>query len=113
MKHPKSEVRASWEMAAVTIDDPEPSWSVGLAPAHAQTPISDDPDAVDADGPDAALGRAHAARPQVLGNRLAIPTASTALRPAPSPSTTTNRSDPCHRECGARYWRSAIRSGRI
>ena len=30
--------------------------------------------AVEAAGPDAALGRAHPARPQVLGNRSAVPT---------------------------------------
>jgi len=70
-----------------------------------------EPDALDAAGPDATLGRAHNARPQVLGNRSAIPTASTARRYA-SPQTTI-RSNACHRERGARYWRPAIRSGRI
>src|SRR5437762_8029010 len=112
MKHPKSEIRGSWDMPAVTIVDPEASWSVASAPAPDESRISTKPDAVDADGPDAALGRAHNARPQVLGNRFAIPTASTALRHA-SPRPKTNRSDSCNRKRGARYLRPAIRSGRI
>lgn len=106
------EIREAWDIDTVTIVDPGPSWSGVLATARAQSPINTDPDAVDAAGPDAALGRAHNARPQVLGNRLAIPTAPTALRPA-SRRTKTNRADTCHRERGARYWRPAIRSGRI
>ena len=70
-------------MDQVAIVDPEPSWRVAPTTIPPRPTEPAQPDAVDAAGPAATLGRA--TRPQVLGNRCAIPTASTALRRTPPP----------------------------
>jgi hypothetical protein len=112
MKPALADIRGSWHLDETVVVDPGASWSVVFTAEHPQAEVVTDPDAVDAAGPDAALGRANDARPQVLGNRFAISTAPTAQRPA-SPFTKKTRSHACHRASVTRYWRPAIRSGRI
>ena len=75
-----AELWGSQDMANRVVVDPGASWSAVSSPKATAIPLRPNPAAVDAAGPDATLGRAHDARPQVLGNRSAIPTASTALR---------------------------------
>ena len=112
MKTAEAKIWGSQDVANRVVVDPGASWSAVSPPKATAIPLRPNPAAVDAAGPDATLGRAHDARPQVLGNHYAIPTAPTALRRL-SPEEETTRPDSCDRESGRRYWRPAIRSGRI
>ena len=64
----------SLDMDPLPIVAPGPSWRVAPGQWRSKRPEPQRRGVVDAAGPAAALGRAHGARPQVLGNRCAVPT---------------------------------------